>query len=278
MATVPYHLRKGWRIPKQQAPPVQILSHGARQSRVSRPVHLLVKLHFLKGGKILRLLCIPFVIASLLFVIGVPAVANELDDHCFIDGASTTAWEYSPSVLFNGNGDPDKMTGLKFGRGHIAWDPAGYGESGWMRQIVDDMRGNWNPNYNHKIADISFGLYTTGPAYVQVGIDWWDDATQPTKPARGAVAPHFELLPTQYTSVDDWTDVNLTFDWAGKPGDQQPRWVSLEFFFFGCSQTGFEAAVDDVSFVGTCVPEPSSMLALSGGLIGLVGLIARKRR
>lgn len=195
---------------------------------------------------------------------------NELDNGCFIDGSS--AWEASPAVQFNAGG------GDVFGRPHIAVDPWPIpGAAGSIRQIVDNTRSPyWNASLNHKIVDVWFDVYTTGTAYVVIGFDWWDymGATKPV-----GAAPYEELLSTQFTSVNEWTRFHVTYDFLGKPGlTDQPRWVSLEFGFFGCSGTGYEAAVDDVIFQSKCVPEPSSLALALSSLVGMAGMAWRRRK
>jgi hypothetical protein len=84
------------------------------------------------------------------------------------------------------------------------------------------------------------------------------------------------VLPQQYRSLNQWTLVAVPFDWAGLPGNNQPRWVSIEIYFYGCTQIDY-AAVDSMEFWGKCVPEPSSLIALFGGLVS-AGLVLRRRR
>ena len=190
---------------------------------------------------------------------------NELDNPCFENGGDS--WEYSDNVFFD----------AKYDREHIAYDPPGYGESGYLRQVVDDsLFSGWDPLLNHKVGELSFWLYTTGPAYVKVGFDWWDSVTM-SRPVPRTLADHFVLLDEEYRSLEDWTLVTIPFDWAGREGNNQPRWVSVEIYFYGCSQTGFEAAVDTVYFTGQCIPEPSSLIALFGGLLS-AGAVLRRRR
>ena len=193
-------------------------------------------------------------------------LANELDNGCFEQGS--TAWEFTPSVTFNAGGEP------VFGRPHIAVDPWPIpGAAGSIRQIVDDSTSPyWDPILNHKIGTLSFDVYTTGDAYVVAGFDWWDDMG-PTKPV--GPGQYEELLPTHFTSLGQWTRYNVEYDWANKPGlTHQPRWVSIEFGFFGCSGTGYEAAVDTVEFIGRCVPEPAGLALLA---LGLPVVLCRRR-
>lgn len=191
---------------------------------------------------------------------------NELSNPCFELGSQD--WEYSPNVLFGPYAE----------RPHTAYDPPGYGEAGYLRQIVDDsLYSGWNPALNHKVGLLTFWLYTTGPAYVKVGFDWWDRLEGPKPIGFSDPDYHFEILPMEFQSVGQWSQVSVPFDWAGKPGNNQPRWVSIEIYFYGCTQTGFEAAVDDMSFTAQCIPEPSSLMALFGGLVS-AGFVIRRRR
>ncbi len=190
------------------------------------------------------------------------ALANELENGCFEQGS--TGWEYTENVFFNAGTDD------VFGRPHIAVDPWPIpGAAGSIRQIVDDsLSPSWDPDLDHKIVDLTFDVYTTGEAYVVVGFDWWDYMGD-TKPV--GAAPYEELLETHFISPNQWTTFHVTYDWVDKPGQtHQPRWVSVEFGFFGCSGTGYEAAVDTVVFEGRCVPEPASLMLLALGALALV--------
>jgi hypothetical protein len=183
-------------------------------------------------------------------------------------------WEdHSASVQF----------GAMFGHDTTAYDPVsagGTGMTGYMRQIVDTSAG-WNPALGDKRGYLSFWYQTQGTSSLKVGIDWWNDdhATKPSGPTSTSMPDYeFELLPTSYHSTD-WTQVNLTYDWLGKAGNNNPRYVSLEFYYYDAT-IGNEAAVDDVSFSAESVPttpEPSGIIALPG-LLGAAGFAWRKRR
>lgn len=211
-----------------------------------------------------------FLLLAGLFALSAPVFAGIdeplLVNGCFGDGSA--GWEYSENVIFGEFG----------GRPDTAYDPWPYpGASGYIRQVVDNSKSPfWDPNLNHKIEVLEFDLYTTGEGYVQIGFDWWDQYWGDTKPI--GQAPFFEILPTQFTSVGQWTRYAVEFDFYGKPGATwQPRWTSIEIYFFGCYGDN-EAGIDDLVLTSRCVPEPSSMLALSGSLLGLAGFVLRRRR
>jgi len=187
---------------------------------------------------------------------------NELENPCFENGGAS--WEVVGPVQFGPMDD----------RAHVAWDPQGeLGESSYLRQVVDDSLFNgWDPLLNHKVGELSFWLKTTGDAYVQVGFDWWDRMTLP-KPGPGdTVGYHYVVLDRHYQSLNQWTQVVVPYDWV----NVQPRWVSIEIYYFACIGVNY-AAVDTTEFWGKCVPEPSSLIALFGGLVS-AGLVLRRRR
>jgi hypothetical protein len=212
-----------------------------------------------------------------LFALGASAYAgtdSPLDDPSFEQAAITgtsTVWESSSNVIF----------GAGFERPSIAKDPwpypfPGEGPTGYIRQIVDNSRSPyWNPALNHKVETVEFDLYTTGQASVQIGFDWWDTYWGDPKPV--GPAPLWEVLPAHYTSPNGWTRYSVTYDWYGKPGQTwQPRWTSLEIYFWGSATD--EAGVDSLVLTSKCVPEPSSLLAFSGSLLGLAGFALRRKR
>ncbi|MBI2842580.1 MAG: PEP-CTERM sorting domain-containing protein [Armatimonadetes bacterium] len=191
---------------------------------------------------------------------------NELVNPSFEQGGE--GWEFGGNVLFDAG----------FDRQHVAYDQANQGEAGYLRQVIDNSTSPyWNPDYNHKIIDLSFWVFTSGTGSLQVGIDWWDNNDQ-ERPRPGTPADHQEILPDRYVSEGQWTQYTLTYDFQGKPGNNQPRWVSLEFYFNGCTGTGNAAALDEIVFQSRCVPEPSSLIAMMSGVAGFAGFAWRRRR
>lgn len=192
-----------------------------------------------------------------------------VENGSFVNGG--TGWDDSGNIVYG----PD------YQRPDIAKDPwpwpdPGNKPTGYLRQIIDNSKSpDWNPNLNHKIETLTFDLYTQGTGYVKIGFAWWDTYWGDTKPIGNA--PQWEVLSANYTSPDTWTTYEVTYDWLNKPGATwQPRWTAVEFYFWGCTN-GNDAGVDSVSVTSRCVPEPSSILALAGGIMGLAGFARRKR-
>jgi hypothetical protein len=188
---------------------------------------------------------------------------NEIDNPCFESGGAY--WESEGSVHFNAG------TGILVGgRPDVCHDPAPVGSTGYLRQIRDDTRSPyWDWNKNRKVIDLWFEVYSEGNAYVQVGIDWWD-YTGNTKPT--GAAPHQVWLPAQYVGGQGgtWAEYFVQYDFM----TIQPRWISVEWAFFS---NGYELAVDTTCLQSRCIPEPSTIVALCCGLVGLVGCVRRKR-
>ena len=59
--------------------------------------------------------------------------------------------------------------------------------------------------------------------------------------------------------------------------DHQPRYLSLEFYFGGVWTGTHVNVIDNVDLQGQCIPEPGGLFALGTGLIGLVGVLRRRR-
>ena len=198
-----------------------------------------------------------------LFLLGSAALAG-VEEPLLNNGdfaAGSAGWEASDSVVFGPFAERDTT----------AYDPWPYpGASGYIRQIIDNTKSPyWDPSLNHKIETVEFDLYTQGNGYIQIGFDWWDYVgyTKPVGPA-----PYWEVLPTRYTSPNQWTRYTVSYEWKNK----QPRWTSIEIYYFDATG-GNEAGVDSVVVTSRCVPEPSSLVALSGSLLALAGFWRRKR-
>ncbi len=208
------------------------------------------------------------VLAGML-VIATAALAGEIEPLMDNGGfaAGGAGWEASESVTF----------GPFATRDTTAYDPWPYpGASGYIRQVIDNSKSpGWNPLGEYKIETLQFDLYTEGIGYIQIGFDWWDTYFGNTKPT--GPAPYWEVVPIQFMSPYTWTTYTVDYNWKGKPGQTwQPRWTSVEIYFFGCT-SGNEAGVDTLVLTSRCVPEPSSLLALSG-LLGFAGIAWRRRR
>lgn len=199
---------------------------------------------------------------------------NIVDNGGFDQGGAN--WDASGSVFFTvDQGVSDKWSDPSF-----AYDPAGAGgEGGYLRQVVNaSASSNWVAGAGSMTGNLSFWDYSTGTGGVKVGFGWWDSTTI-GKPGPGANPDHYVILPTIYTSPDAWSPVTVTYDWTGRAGSNNPKWVALEFYFMNVSGTANESGVDEVSFNATSnVPEPSSLIGMAGVLTGLAGTMIRRRR
>ena len=198
-----------------------------------------------------------------LFLLGSAAFAG-VEETILNNGdfaAGNVGWEFDGGVNF----------GPFAGHDTTAYDPWPYpGYSGYIRQILDNSTSPyWDPDLNHKIETVEFDLYTQGEAYVQIGFDDWGDYAG-DKPF--GEAPNWEILPEQYTSLNQWTRYSVTYEWT----NSQPRWTSIELYFFGCTD-GNEAGVDSMVVTSRCIPEPSSLIAFSGSLLALAGFAWRRK-
>lgn len=155
----------------------------------------------------------------------------------------------------------------------------------WLRQIVDDsLSPGWIPTGNAKYldltADVTWSGFTPSNALISFRLDWWaesynqvnDPTTLPyysggprdADPALGYYVSEWVTVPLAQFAALDWQTVN-PFNRILLP--IQPRWVSVEATYV--QPSGVSVWLDDVTLTGQCVPEPSSLLALIGGMVPL---------
>jgi len=145
---------------------------------------------------------------------------------------------------------------------------------GQLWQIVDEAQfPGWNPDLHQKIVEVEFWYrqvsYADVPMNILVALDYMEDGG-PIDPG----APNYVYEPIgQITNMNSggwkfWSkDVVLPV---------QPRYLSLHFDFTYFSGTGLNI-IDLVDLQGKCIPEPTSLLALATGLLGVLGVVRRRR-
>jgi len=164
----------------------------------------------------------------------------------------------------------------------------------WLRQIGDELRSpEWNPDYNAKLIDLTADIAWLGwdpQSSISFRLDWWDvrynDIADPIQLPYYLGPPPDVSDPVAGYFVSDW----VTYDFVSIPSGEwvtvnpfnqiflplQPRWVSVEVVYNqGIAETVW---LDDVILTGRCVPEPSALVALVGGLGSLLGAGWRARR
>ena len=200
---------------------------------------------------------------------------NEIVNPDFATG-TTLGWQTGTDIVV-------AMDGPDHGYAATCKQPGG---DLWLRQIVDDsLSPGWIPSGNAKyldlMADVTWSGFTASDASVSFRLDWWaesyNEVNDPTK------LPHYlggpgEADPALGYFVGDWVTVSLAqyaaLDWQTvNPFNRillpvQPRWVSVEMTYV--QPAGVSVWVDNVTLTGQCVPEPSGLLALFGGIAPLV--------
>ena len=164
----------------------------------------------------------------------------------------------------------------------------------WLRQIVDDsLSPDWLPNGNAKYLDLMAQVAWSGwlpqDASVSFRLDWWDERyngeCNPTLLPYYFGAPPAAGDPALGYYVSDWVTVPLAgvpaLSWQTvNPFNQillpiQPKWVSVEVTFV--QPNGVSVWLDNVNLTGKCVPEPSGLLLLLGGVAPFAFRFVRRK-
>ncbi len=229
----------------------------------------------------------------------IPGAPNEVRNPYFNDEQGVVdGWfigEYSPYVVWLTPTTKYVLTPYAQLGNSISADP----QVGtiFLRTIVDDYEGLWNPDFNNKEIDLSFFANVSGDGFIKFRFDWWDDETIPRPednptgqlPAADGYTPWITI-----TELDMGACTELGPEWLRPneeilPGfklydyreiwDHQPRWVSIEFEvgvvdedINGDGQVGVGVPeLTGVDFEARCVdgvPEPGSMLFFGFGILG----------
>ncbi len=228
-----------------------------------------------------------FIVSSVAMARSIPGAPNEVLDPWFqnitqdwyVEGQTWTLWD-----------NPGNFPGNYFDPGR---NP---GDNAFLRTIVDDYDGLWNPDYNMKEIDFSMYAHIVIGGYVKVRFDWWydeampkpsNDPNDPTTPAPDGysqwyIADAMGNLPGDFTNRPDLILPGEEPGWFLPDGgesfllnchqiwDFQPRWVSIEIEAGVCptSEFGGEALITGIDFEAQCIPEPTTM-----GMIVISGLM-----
>ncbi len=247
----------------------------------------------LLAAVLVMLVCSPLLARS------IPGASNEVDDPWF-EGLGV-GW-YVEVI----QGTPVYTENDTFGNlpGNYLDPGRNPGDSVFIRTIVDDYEGLWDPDLSKKEIDLSLFAHVAGDGYVNVRFDWWDDENIPRpsndpndhNPADpnnpppdgwsqwyvingdGSHSPEFQNIATNVGEEGGFMDADL---WQIRQiWDHQPRWVSIEIeagIAVG-EQVGGEALITGIDFEAQCVPEPSTFVLLCMGAFGLLLNVRRGRK
>ncbi len=223
-----------------------------------------------------------FLFVSASFARSIPDAPNEVLDPWFQDIQNSWYTSGGYSLLPN---DP-YLPGNTVDPGRTA------GSSVFMRTIVDDFKGLWDPKLHNKEIDFSFFGHLAGDGQIKVRFDWWDDIniSQPpldpnitfnpppqysdwytlTESSLGSFTVRDDLLQTGESLPPGYHIFNLHQIW-----DTQPRWVSIEIeasvvpdsLGNNNMEPGGEALITGIDFEARCVPEPGAFLLFGFGLL-----------
>jgi hypothetical protein len=237
-------------------------------------------------------LVLAFLACSAVQARSIPGARNEVDDPWFYDyGRGLPTWYVTPPapvpdprVVSN----PGNLPGGYFDPGRNPGDYA------FLRTIVDDYKGLWDPRLRQKEIDLSFFAHLDGGGYVKVRFDWWNDPSipQPSNDPQGPGNPpdgqsdwytltkdnlgEFQVLPLLPGEDPDWFGGPFALH---QIWDFQPRWVSIEIMP-GIDQNslGGEAMITGIDFEARCIPEPATLALVGFGGAALLLMRRRGRR
>ena len=146
---------------------------------------------------------------------------------------------------------------------------------GQLRQVVDEsLFPGWDPDLNAKIVEVDFWYFQLGqadvPMNIDIYLDWMEDGSDPTDPGAPGYVKQWIGNVTNVNSAG-WQYAEITVELP-----VQPQYLSVEFDFTYFSGMGLNV-IDNADLQGLCIPEPGGLFALGTGLIGLVGVLRRRR-
>ena len=228
------------------------------------------------------LICLVALVCSPAFARSIPGAPNEVQDPWF---QTLDSWYIEGNPVYYDN--PGNLPGSYIDPGR---NPGDYL---FLRTIVDDYDGLWDPTLNNKEIDLSFFVHLAGDGYINVRFDWWldenipepsPDPGDPSTPPPDGYSQWYTLNAAMIDSGQIAPWITLNPDPGEDPGwfvdlvalheiwPIQPRWVSIEIEAgVDISSTiGGEALITGVDFEARCVPEPSTMLLVAGAVLALL--------
>jgi len=222
----------------------------------------------------------------------IPGSINELNNGDFENPpGSWGPWEHGAGLAL-------AVDGPSHNWGVYCKDPT---QSLLLRQVVDEtLNPLWDPYMHQKEIDLMADIRTSwmpgDPGHptstVSFRLDWWSDVGKPDwwEPSQFwdgnqmVYVPgdfHSDWVTYGFTENGTWRTVNpfandlyVLRDENGNP--IQPRWVSVEVLI---EQDPAEYVwVDNLILTSRCVvPEPSAFLGLGSGILGLCGMLRRRK-
>jgi PEP-CTERM motif len=234
-----------------------------------------------KMKRIIILICLVALVCSPVFARSIPGAPNEVQDPWF---ETLDSWYTEGNYVLTEN-EPG-LPGNYLDPGRNPQDKV------FLRTIVDDYDGLWDPTLSNKEIDFSLYVHLAGDGYVKVRFDWWHDENmpEPSPDPNDPASPPPDGISPWYTLTANMVNTGQITPWiplVPPPGDDpgffdlfavheiwpiQPRWVSIEIeagIAIGPAQGG-EALITGIDFEAQCVPEPSTMLLIGGAVLALL--------
>jgi len=180
-------------------------------------------------------------------------------------------------LIIDGSNTVSYMDGSGYNDGEFYYYP----QTGWWNQWFfnsEEIENHWK-----KITyDIYVDNDTVSADILQVVINWstplWTDPTAPPLPEAMAGLQEDQYIDRSTVIWDDIVDGYTTIDGEIQILDYNPIWVSIDVRVI--TEDGNSNFFVDGDIYHEClgVPEPATLTLFSAGVLGLFGIVRRRRR